>query len=156
MKKLFGVQIFLLLAGAIFAWYNTILNFIKFYNLEGTIFKVQDCAIPNPVTQACFYGAVGFLFAVIWAISIYRRVTIKKQQYLFWFLGAGTIFAWFNVTKEFVAFYGAKSGPALGCSNTIITNPYLTPCFTGASIFLLACILAGIIYSKLIKSNQNN
>ena len=155
LSNLLKLQTLLLLAGTVWAWYNTIQNFLKFYNLEGTIFKIQDCAIPNPVTEACFYGAVGFLIAFIWSIKLYGNQTsswfTKWQHYLWWFVSAGTIFAWYNVTRELVAFYSAKSGPVLGCSATPITNPFLTPCFIGASIFLLTAILGGIIYSKISK-----
>jgi hypothetical protein len=153
MKKYFIGQTILLLVGTLFAWFNVIKNFIRFYQLEGTIFKVTDCAIPNPVTEACFYGAFAFLVALIWSIVVLRRglgQTAKLQHYLWLFLSAGTIFAWYNVAREFVAFYSVRSGPALGCSATPITNPFLTPCFTGASIFLLSAILSGVIYSKLV------
>lgn len=151
-QRLFQIQTGLLAAGTIFAWYNTIKNFIRFYGYEGTLFKIQDCVIPNPVTEACFYGAVGFLIALIWSIYIYshqdKEVGWKSQHYLWWFTSAGAIFAWYNVAKEFVAYYSAGSGLAIGCSATPITNPFLTPCFTGATIFLLTAIISGIIYSK--------
>lgn len=158
LKKLLAVQVFLLLCGSLFAWYNTVKNFIRFFNIEGTIFKVYNCAIPNPVTEPCFYGAVAFVIAFAWAVVIYKQkeILIKQQNYLWWFLSAGTIFAWFNVTREFLAFYGPRSGPALGCSAQLITNPFLTPCFTGASIFLISAILAGIIYSLASKKATIN
>jgi hypothetical protein len=152
MKKFFILQILVLLAGTLFAWYNVVINFLKFYAAEGTLFKLQNCTIPNPVTEPCFYGAIGFLVALVWAIAIYNQPTkTHSQDYLWWFLGAGTIFAWFNVAKEFVKFYAPHTGAVLGCSATPITNPFLTPCFTGASIFLLATILAGYIYYELRK-----
>ncbi len=151
-QRFLQAQILFLLSGAIFAWNSTIQNFIRFYGYEGTIFKIKDCFIPNPVTEPCFYGALGFLIALLWSIYIYRNrnkaKTTKYQHYLWWFLAAGTIFAWYNVAKEFIAFYGAGNGPVLGCSATPITNPFLTPCFAGASIFLLGTIVAGIIYSQ--------
>lgn len=154
-KKFLQAQILFLLSGTVFAWNSTIQNFIRFYGYEGTIFKIKDCFIPNPVTEPCFYGAVGFLVALIWAIYIYKNreqeKAMKYQHYLWWFLAAGTIFAWYNVSKEFIAFYSTRTGPVLGCSATPITNPFLTPCFAGASIFLLSTIVAGIIYS-----NQKN
>lgn len=158
MKKLLTWQSLIILAGTLFAWYNVVKNFIRFYNLEGTIFKIKDCAIPNPVTEACFYGAVGFLVALVWSYYIYQKpeLTKKVQHYLWWFLSAGTIFAWYNVSKEFVAYYSAHSGVVLGCSATPITNPFLTPCFTGASIFLIAAILAGFIHSKNQKEKLNS
>lgn len=152
MKKLLIIQILLLAAGTIFAWYNVFLNFFRFYSAEGTLFKIADCIIPNPVTEPCFYGAIGFLVALVWAIVIYKNLKkTKTQNYLWWFLGAGTIFAWYNVTKEFLKFYSPHAGEVLGCSASPITNPFLTPCFTGASIFLLATILAGYIYYQLRK-----
>lgn len=155
LKKFLTIQTLLLAAGTVFAWYNVIKNFTKFYGYEGTIFKIQDCVIPNPVTEACFYGAIGFLVALIWSLLIYKSQDqikqIKWQHYLWWFTSAGTIFAWFNVAREFVAYYSVRSGPVLGCSGTPITNPFLTPCFTGATIFLVTAIVSGIIYSRASK-----
>lgn len=160
LQRFLQLQTGLLAAGTAFAWYNTIKNFIRFYGFEGTIFKLQDCVIPNPVTEACFYGAVGFLVALIWSVYIYRQqaetVAHKWQHYLWWFTSAGAIFAWYNVAKEFVAYYQAGPGLAIGCSATPITNPFLTPCFTGAVIFLLTAILSGYIYSKRVDSSTTD
>ncbi len=154
MKKYFQLQSTILAVGVLFAGYNVTKNFMRFYHFEGTLFKVKDCVIPNPVTQACFYGAIGFIVALVWSIIILRKYLNnnlgKTQHYLWWFLSAGTIFAIFNVTREFVAFYG--TGKAVGCSATPITNPFLTPCFGGMTIFLIAAILAGFIYSKYNKT----
>lgn len=146
-KQLLLTQSLLLLTGVLFSGFNLIKNFILFYQVEGTIFKIYDCSIPNPVTEACFYGSLAFLGAFIWSVFIYKKGTTKAQNYLWWFLGAGTIFAWYNVTKEFLAFYGPHVGQILACGGRPIVNPFLTPCFTGASIFLFATILAGIILS---------
>ncbi len=152
MKKLLIAQSVVLFMGTLFAWFNVLKNFGRFYQFEGTIFKIKDCIIPNPVTEACFYGAIGFLVALTWSIIIYRSQNrINKQWYLFLFLVAGTLFAWFNVAKEFVAYYSVHAGPVLGCSATPITNPFLTPCFTGASLFLVAMVLAGTIYARGVK-----
>lgn len=150
MKKLLITQSTVLFGGSVFAWYNVTRNFVRFYQVEGTIFKVHNCLIPNPVTEACFYGAIAFLIAFMWSLYILNSEKHWRQQrYLWWLLGAGTLFAWFNVTKEFVNFYSLRTGPALGCSAIPITNPFFTPCFTGASIFLLATILAGFISSRI-------
>ncbi len=152
MRKLQYSLTALLLAGAIFAGYNVTKNFIRFYHFEGTLFKFKNCVVPNPATEACFYGAIAFIVALAWSIMILRSQAdhIRKlQHYLWWFLGAGTIFAWYNVSKEFIQFYITRPGAALGCSATPITNPFLTPCFAGACIFFLSTILAGLIYSKM-------
>lgn len=160
MKKYFQIQILILLVGTLFAGYNVIKNSIRFYNYEGTLFKINDCVIPNPVTEACFYGAIAFLVALIWSIVIFRKYSNGKlfnkvQHYLWWFLSFGTIFALFNVTKEFAAFY-LNDGPTLGCSSTVIVNPFLTPCFGGMVIFLIAALLAGNIHFKLTKTTTNH
>lgn len=150
-KKLAWVQVIVLLGGTLFAWYTTVENFIRFYRFEGTLFKIQNCVIPNPVTEPCFYGAIGFLVAFLWMVYLLRKSAMHHLRYLFWFLAAGTAFAWVNVVREFVAFYTAKGTPVLGCSATPITNPFLTPCFTGASIFLLSLLLAAMQYNRVVK-----
>lgn len=150
MKKLLITQSIILLSGTAFAWYNVVRNFVRFYHTEGTLFKIHNCLIPNPVTEACFYGAVAFLIAFIWsAYILYAEHRVRHQRYLWWLLGAGALFAWFTVTKEFITFYSARTGPALGCSAIPITNPFFTPCFTGALLFLIATVLAGLIYFRI-------
>lgn len=156
MKKLLITQSIILFSGTLFAWYNVIRNFVRFYHVEGTIFKIHNCLIPNPVTEACFYGAVAFLVALIWSLVIAQKAKdkiVRQQRCLWWFLVFGTIFAWFNVAREFIAFYSVSSGPVLGCSATPIVNPFYTPCFTGATIFLLVAFLAGSIYVSLHKDS---
>lgn len=141
-------QSILLFVGVLFSTNAVTHIFLRFYNYYGTVFRLRDCVIPNPVTEACFYGALGFLAAFAWSIVVWRKRNMRQQQYLFWFLIAGTLFAWFNVAKEFVAFYSVRSGPALGCSAVPIVSPWLTPCFTGATLFLFTCILAGVLHFR--------
>lgn len=147
-------QIIFLLAGVIWSWANTIQSFIKFYGYEGTIIKFSNCIIPNPLTEPCFYGAVGFVVALVWTIIVYRKIAqgkINRLVHSLWlFISAGTIFAYYNVTREFTAFYTSPA-TALGCSAVPITNPFLTPCFTGAALYLLSAITSGVVYSKLPK-----
>lgn len=153
-KKLAWSQALVLLGGAVFAWYTTVQNFARFYRFEGTLFKIHNCAIPNPVTEPCFYGAVAFLIAFVWMLQILRAPAAGRQlRYLFWFLAAGVIFAWVNVAREFAAFYTAKGAPVVGCSATLIVNPFTTPCFVGASIFLLSLLLTAVQYSRFSKSH---
>lgn len=45
-----------------------------------------------------------------------------------------------------IALYSVHIGSVLDCSATSITNPFLTPCFTYASLFFVAMILAAIAY----------
>jgi len=52
---------------------------------------------------------------------------------------SGTIFAWGNVIKEFKAYFeaGGELLQFVGCPQT---NPIATPCFWGATAFLIAFI----------------
>ena len=147
-KVLIGV----LFVGTVFAWYTVIQDFIRFYNFEGTVFKVTDCIIPNPVTTPCFYGSWAFLIALIWAITIIRQkdpiVQKKNQVRLTWFLVAGTLFAWGNFLKGLIKFYANQGRPTVGCSGQLVSNPFTTPCFIGAVIFLCALVVALIISRK--------
>ena len=136
-----------LLAGTLWAWGNTIRDLIRFYIFEGTLLKITNCVIPNPFTQPCLYGALGFLAAFVWSLIILRRNTGRGQVPLTFFLYGGTIFAWANVAREFATFYASAPGTAVGCSGTAITNPFLTPCFVGATLFLLSAAIASFIPS---------
>lgn len=60
-------QSIILLTGTLWAWGNTLRDLVRFYGFEGTLFKVADCVIPNPFTQPCLYGAIGFLVAFVWS-----------------------------------------------------------------------------------------
>ena len=136
--------------GVLFSWYTAVNDFIRFYNTEGTIFKIKDCFFPNPVTTACFYGAIAFLVAFIWSVYILKNKDAVKKEFhqtrLSWLLAAGTIFAWANFANVLYKFYG--TGSNIGCSGVPISSPFLTPCFYGSVIFLVSLIIALIIVKK--------
>lgn len=134
-----------LLGGTIFAWYTVYTDFNRFYQNEGTLFKIEDCAVPNPVTTACFYGAIAFLAAFIWSIFLHLLPVEMRQKplrYLTIFLVGGVLFAWTNMTILLVKFYRAAPGDGVSCSGVPTANPFTTPCFYGATIFLLSLIIA--------------
>lgn len=62
---------------------------------------------------------------------------------LFWIqfgvLLAGTLFAWGNFTIELIDWVNKRSC-STGCAIGVV-NPFLTPCFYGACVFLLAFVL---------------
>lgn len=150
MKNLYLSQVLILAAGVLFSWYTAINDFIRFYGMEGTIFKVKDCFFPNPVTTACFYGAIAFFVAFIWSIYIFKNKDAAKKELhqtrLSWLLAAGTVFAWANFGNVLYKFYGENSN--IGCSGVPIASPFLTPCFYGSVIFLLSFVIALIIVKK--------
>ncbi len=150
MKRLYLSQTLILAAGVLFSWYTVVVDFLRFYGMEGTIFKVKDCFYPNPVTTACFYGAIAFLVAFIWSIYILRTEDRAKKEFhetrLSWLLSAATIFAWANFGNVLYKFYGENSN--IGCSGVPISSPFLTPCFYGSVIFLISLVVALIIIKK--------
>ena len=158
MKKWFFIQSLVLLGGTVFAWYTIYIDFLRFNDVEGTIFKVVDCSFPNPVTTPCFYGAWAFLFALVWSITIMRKkdsVTQKSQQKgLVWFLVAGTVFAWGNFTYGFVKFIANQGKPVIGCSGQLVGDPFGTPCFYGAVLFTAALIVGVFVIWKFRRSHS--
>lgn len=138
--------------GTLFSWYTVVTDFIKFYAVQGNLYQVTNCYIPNPVTTACFYGAWAFLAAFIWSIYIYRSALDKQlmlMKRLVWFLVAGTIFAWTNFTILLVRFLNTPVGePTVGCSGQLTSNPFTTPCFIGSVIFLISLVIgAGTLFT---------
>jgi hypothetical protein len=141
----------LLFTGTLFAWYTVFNDFQKFYRFEGTIFKVTDCVIPNPVATPCFYGAFAFLGAFIWSFFLMKMVAERKrkhERFMAWFLSGATIFAWSNFTPDLIAFYFGSGGLVRGCSGQLITSPFTTPCFVGSVLFLISLIVGLLIYFK--------
>lgn len=131
------LQTLVLLGGTIFAW--------------STVSQELTQGFPLGTTM-CFYGAIAFTVAVL--ISIYLlfisgRLDQKWQQYLTWLLGAGTVFAWGN--WGYVAYKLFREEQCLSACPVGITNPFLTPCFYGASIYLIGFIIALVL---LYRSNS--
>lgn len=152
LRRLFQFQIIVLAGGTVFAFYTIVIDFLRFYDYEGTLFKVNDCIVPNPVTTPCFYGGFAFLIAAIWAWKLYQKaepVQARGQKQLSWFLIASNLFAWGNFSRVAWSFYDSATGVSIGCSGVATTNPYTTPCFIGASIFLAALTVTFIIVRQL-------
>ncbi len=152
-KKLYIIQSFFLFVGTVFAWTTIMNDFIRFYGEEGTLFKIADCVYPNPVTTACFYGAIAFLIAFVWSLKILQNIDAQKRKksqiWLVWFLLAGVIFAWTNFSIQIFNFYTALPGEQVSCSGVPTDNPYLTSCFYGSVIFLLSFISSLFVKKEL-------
>lgn len=145
-------QTALLAAGTAFSWYTVIVDFRRFYSYEGTLFKIKDCIVPNPVTTPCFYGAIGFAVALVWSIAILRKNDEAKrrvhQMWMTLFLLGGTIFGSVNTGLVLWRFYTPHEGLAIGCSGIPTTNPFTTPCFIGTMLYLLSLIAALVAWRK--------
>jgi hypothetical protein len=147
----------ILLIGTLFAYSAVVLEFIDFYVNEGTLLKVENCIVPNPITTACFYGAFGFLVALIWNIRIVKiteiQNRIKSQLYITLFLLGGSIFAWYNNFSTLYNYFIVKPDSLIGCSGQIVSNPFTTPCFIGATIFTIALIVSLSLYLNAKRKN---
>ncbi len=131
-NKLQNLLTIILAGGTIFAWYTVFSDFYRFQRIYGTIFRIENCSIPNPLTTPCFYGAIAFVIALILSIK-------KMEKPLYFLIIGGTIFAWSNFGYEVYKFY-ATTGIKTSCAGIITDNVFTTPCFYGAFIYLLALI----------------
>jgi hypothetical protein len=150
---LYKIQASVLLIGTLFSWFTVYTDFSRFYNLYGSITKISGCTIPNPVTTPCFYGAFAFLLGFIWSLNILRNKSknvdiTKKQRNLRYLLIAGTIFAWSNFGLEIFKYYSSKTAVKVSCSGVATDNVFLTACFYGSVIFLIALVVSFIIKRK--------
>jgi hypothetical protein len=50
----------------------------------------------------------------------------------------GTLFAWFNFSKEYISWL-SNSTCTIGCTAGV--SPFLTPCFGGAIFFTIAFVI---------------
>lgn len=152
-NKLLKLQSVVLFLGTIFAFYTVYTDFARFYGLEGTLFKVKNCVIPNPVVTPCFYGAFGFLIAFVLSVKILKTIDLdkikKKQRTLLFVLIGCTVFAWGNFFFTLYKYFRALSlnEAFTGCSGVTASHPFVTPCFIGSAIFLIA-LLVGISLDK--------
>ena len=151
MKKYLLVQTIILALGIAVAWFSVIGDFNRFYQTEGTIFKIANCTYPNPVTTPCFYGAIAIVITFIWSFRLWRKqeLLLSSQKYLMWLLCAGTAFAWTNFGLSWYRFTQATSGGSFTCSGVPMANPFLTPCFFGSVLFSAAFITAAYIFFTL-------
>jgi hypothetical protein len=111
---------------------------------------MSGCAVTNPIITPCFYGALAFLAAFVWALTILRsapEAVLQRQRGLQLLLAAGTVFAWGNFTYEVYRFMQSKPAPsAFSCpAGEVAVNPLMTPCFYGALIFLTTLVVSILI-----------
>ena len=130
-----------LVLGVLVSFYATITAFANFYQYEGTIFKIKDCILPNPVTTPCFWGALAFLAAFILAVKNLKKSSAKFEKYFMYFMVACVLFAWGNFAIELKGVEptpGALIAPCPASGK----NPFLTPCFFGSILFTASLILS--------------
>jgi hypothetical protein len=136
-----------LVVGTVIAWSTVTLGFIRFYRAEGTILKFTNCALPNPLTTPCFYGAIAFVLALLWAASLASGAKPRVRGYegLWWLLLASTIFGWSNVAYEFWRWGQSPTGFIVSCTTESISSPFQSPCLYGSTMFLGAWLSVDLI-----------
>jgi hypothetical protein len=151
-KLLYLLEVFLLL-GSVVAWKQVLTEFAQFYALEGTLFKLQNCIVPNPVTTPCFWGAIAFVVGLVWvAVLILRSREGKsfKVKALWIFMLACTIFAVSNFSYQLWLYYYR---PGSGGQCFVGSGPWGSACFYGSVLFLLSFVTTSFI--KFYKSRAD-
>lgn len=138
------LRVLTIVAGVIVSWYATISAFINFYDFEGTIFKIKDCVLPNPVVTPCFWGSLAFFIALVWAYKLHNKASLRGEKYFFYFMILCVLFAWSNFAVEFKGIE-PPSGSIVAPCPANKTNPFLTPCFFGSIIFTISFFVSHLI-----------
>jgi hypothetical protein len=149
-RNLLRVQVAVLALGTGFSWITLVFDYRRFYASGGHVLEISGCAVANPVITPCFYGALAFLAALVWAVVMLQsapEAMSKRQRGLQWLLAAGTVFAWGNFAYEAYRFMQPQpAASAFSCpAGETTANPLMTPCLYGALIFLVAFAVAALI-----------
>ena len=146
-RRLLKLQAALLALGTAFSWFTLIVDYRSFFAAGGQVFELSGCAVANPLATPCFYGAMAFLAALVWAVVVLRsspeRAT-QRQRGLRWLLLAATLFAWGNFGYEVYRYVQPHPGATtFSCPpGEAPIHPLSTPCFYGALIYLSAFVVA--------------
>lgn len=149
-RILLKVQVAVLAIGTGFSWITLVFDYRRFFASGGHVLNLSGCAVTNPVITPCFYGAMAFLAAFVWALAILRsnpEAVLKRQRGLRLLLSASTVFAWGNFSYEVYRFMQSQpTASAFSCpAGEVPVNPMMTPCFYGALIFLTALVVSVLI-----------
>ncbi len=144
------LQVAVLAIGTGFSWITLVFDYRRFFVSGGHILEISGCAVTNPIITPCFYGALAFIAAFVWALTILRsppETLLIRQRGLQLLLAAGTIFAWGNFAYEVYRFMQPlPAASAFSCpAGEVAINPLMTPCFYGALIFLTALVVSVFI-----------
>ena len=110
-RTLLKLQVGVLMIGTVFSWTTLVLDYRRFFASGGSSYELSGCIVANPVTTPCFYGALAYLIALLWALVIFRSkpaAILKSQRGLQFLLISGTAFAWGNFAYEAYRFIQSK------------------------------------------------
>jgi len=148
-RLLLRLQVAVLAIGTAFAWFTLVGDYRRFFGAGGHVFEWSGCVVTNPLLTPCFYGALAFLAAFVWALALLRsapEAAAARQRGLNWLLAAGTVFAWSNFAYESFSYSQQRPASAFSCPpSQVAVHPLLAPCFYGALIFLTALAISLLI-----------
>jgi hypothetical protein len=149
-RLLLRLQVAVLAIGTAFAWFTLVGDYRRFFSAGGHVFEWSGCVVTNPLLTPCFYGALAFLAAFVWALVLLRsaaEVLAGRQRGLSWLLAAGTVFAWGNFAYEVFLYSQQRPASAFSCPppSDVAVHPLSAPCFYGALFFLSALAISLLI-----------
>lgn len=147
MKRLLYILTVLLGGGMIVSWAAVVRQFQNFFQYYDTIFRFRDCVAPNPLVTPCFYGAVAFLIAFIWSLTLLKSPTLARARRLKGLLIFGTVFALSVLIYEAFDYYKIFTGPIQSCAPGV--PPLQTPCFYGFIFFTTSAITCAQLVQRL-------
>ena len=128
-----------LFAGTMISWSAVYGAFVRFNDMYGTVFRIRECAVSNPVLMPCFYGAVAFGAAFIasaWVAKSKSSAQLRALEHLLWF---GSIFALTVLSYELLQYYGIVGGRSMGCVPS--AYPLTSACAIGGVLFVTTALL---------------
>lgn len=137
-------------AGVAVSWITTINSFVNFYRIEGTLFKIKDCAVPNPIVTPCFWGALAFIAGAYWAIKLNKEADAGKEKGFLYFIIFCILFAWSNFLVE-VLKIDYKIGGVISPCPVAYSSPWVSACFFGSVLFTLS----GLTTLLIVKSKKH-
>jgi hypothetical protein len=143
------IQTLFLFGGTVFAWSTLFTQFSAFHARYGTFFRFNDCAIPNPLATACFYGSTAFLVALFWSVRVYQRTHPASARWLRNFLLFCVVFAASVVAYEAVEYYKLFGPATTAFICTPSVPPLRSPCFTGLLFFVGAFVTSIVVVRRL-------
>lgn len=130
-----------LAGGTLFSWYNTALLFKAFYVYYPSVLTIGYTLVPNPLLTPCFYGAVAFAGALVWALVLALKPHEASSLWLKRFIVFGVCFASAVLVYEALEYYHLISlSRSVSCSPGV--HPFKTPCFGGLLFFIGAYLTA--------------
>lgn len=136
-----GALPLMLAGGTLFSWYNTALLFKAFYVYYPSVLMTGHTMVPNPLFTPCFYGAVAFAVAFMWALVLSLKPHERSFIWLTRFIMFGVCFASAVLIYEALEYYHVISlSRSVSCSPGV--HPFKTPCFGGLLFFIGAYVTA--------------